>query len=513
MKILTAKRLDHFLNRIERTGNRLPHPVALFVLFIIVVIGLAEIASWFDWQASIRSADKTTGEVINENIEVISLLNAPGIRYMFERAVSNFVGFAPLGVVIVSMLGVAFAEATGFIHALLRKTIMSTPSRMITPMIVFIGVMSNLASDAGNVIVVPLGALIFLSVGRHPLAGLAAAFAGVSGGFSANLLLGSIDPILASISTEAAHIIDPDYFVAATGNYYFMFVSTFLVVAVCTLVNEKIIEPRLGKYHGDVLVEWTELSANELRALKYSLWSMVLFLVLIAALVLPENAALRDHRTGNILGKSPFIESIVIIISLLFFIPGLVYGYVARTVNDNKDLIEKSGLIMGSLGTYLILIFVAAQFISYFRYTNLGVVTAFKLANFFTELGFAGFAVMFVFGLVTAFFNLFIGSAVTKWSLVAPVFVPMFMLMGFTPEFTQLVFRVGDSATNIISPLMPFFAIIVTFAQKYDKHAGMETLISIMLPHSLCLLISWMLLMMLWYFSDIPIGPGAVIHL
>lgn len=299
----------------------------------------------------------------------------------------------------------------------------------------------------------------------------------------------------------------------ATSNYYFMFVSTALVVMVCTFVSNRIIEPRLGKYEGSITADWREPTSEENRALKYAMWSFVVTCLMTLLLVVPEGAPLRDPKTGDMLGNSPFMASLVVLISLLFLVPGLIYGHFAKTVRSDKEVIEKAGQIMGTLGTYLILIFVAAQFISYFRYTNLGVVLAFKLAELMTSVGFVGFGVIFLFGLLTSFFNLFIGSAVTKWSLFAPVFVPMFMLMGFSPEFTQLSFRVGDSATNIISPLMPFFAIIITFAQKYDKKAGMGTLISLMLPYSLFLLVSWMLMLLAWYLFGLPIGPGTPIHL
>lgn len=502
-----------FLDMVEKIGNKLPHPVTLFVLFSIAVIVISDLAARAGVFVEFDMVDRTTGEIKLTTIEAISLLNPAGIRYMFSKAVSNFTGFAPLGTVLVAMLGVGVAEGTGLIQALLRKLVLSTPKGLITAVVVFAGVMSNVASDAGYVVLVPLGAIIFLSFGRHPLAGLAAAFAGVSGGFSANLLVGTIDPLLGGISTEAAKLFSPGYTVAPTANWYFMIASTFLITIVGTIVTEKIVEPRLGAYKGNAQVELQNLSQAERKGIWASAIAMFLFIGFIVLLIAPSNGILRHPETGAILGQSPFMDGLVPIIALSFLIPGVAYGVFAGTIKNDKDVASAMGKAMSTMGGYLVLAFAAAQFVAYFGYSNLGTILAVKGADFLKATGMTGFPLILGFIIVSAFINLFIGSASAKWAIMAPIFVPMLMAVGYSPEFTQIAYRIGDSTTNIISPLMSYFAVIVAFAEKYDEDTGIGTLISTMVPYSILFLLGWSVLLIVWYFSGWPIGPGAMIHL
>ena len=504
-----GKLLDRALDFIERAGNRLPHPVTLFVIIATVVVIVSAIMSSMGTSVVLERMDSSTNEVSAVTVEARSLLDADGIRFMFEKAITNFTGFAPVGVVLVAMLGIATADGTGLLSACLRKLLINTPRRVVTAVVVLIGVLSNVASDSGYVVVVPLGAMIFLSMKRHPMAGIAAAFFGVAGGFSANFLLGSIDPLLGSFSTTGAQILDPNYYVSPVANYYFMFVSTILITAIGTLVTEKIAEPRLGVYTGDVQSSMDKLTDKENRGLRWALIALVLTTAAVLLLVLPENALLRNQTSGAILGDSPFMNSIVIIVTLLFFFPGVCYGIGAGTIRNDKQLVNMISEIMGTMGGYLVLTFVASQFVSYFQYSNIGLILAVKGAELLKATGATGLTLMVLFVFVTAFINLFIGSAVTKWSVMAPVFVPMFMMIGLSPEATQLAFRVGDSATNIISPLMPFFGIVLTIAEKYDKKMGIGTMVSIMLPYSVILLIVWTVFMAGWVLLGLPIGPGA----
>lgn len=508
-----ASFLDRALDFIEKTGNRLPHPVTLFVIIAALVVAASALMSAAGTSVVLEQIDKTTQTVTQNHITARSLLEPDGIRFMFEKAVTNFTGFAPVGVVLVAMLGIATADGTGLLSAGLRKLLGNTPPRVVTAMVVFIGVMSNVASDSGYVVVVPLGAMIFLGLGRHPMAGIAAAFFGVAGGFSANLLLGSIDPLLGGFSTTGAQILDATYYVSPVANYYFMFASTFLVTIVGTIVTEKITEPRLGRYTGQETATMEPLTPEENRGLKWALIALVLTLVGIALLVLPQNALLRNQTDGQILGDSPFMTSIVIIVTLLFFFPGVCYGFGAGTVKDDKQLINIISDIMGTMGGYLVLTFVASQFVAYFQYSNIGLILAVKGAELLKATHATGLTLMVLFVFVAAVINLFIGSAVTKWSVMAPVFVPMFMMLGLSPEATQLAFRIGDSATNIISPLMPFFAIVLTIASKYDKKMGIGTMVSIMLPYSAILLVLWTLFLIAWVVFGIPIGPGVITFL
>ena len=503
-----------FLNMIEKVGNKLPHPVTLFVLFSIAVIIISDLAARAGVAVEFDMVDRTTNEVKLTAVQAVSLLNADGIRYMFSKAVSNFTGFAPLGTVLVAMLGVGVAEGTGLIQAALRKLVLSTPKGLITAVVVFAGIMSNVASDAGYVVLVPLGAIIFLSFGRHPLAGLAAAFAGVSGGFSANLLVGTIDPLLGGISTEAAKLFSPGYTVTATANWYFMIVSTFLITILGTLITEKIVEPRLGEYKGNAKVELQRLTNAEKKGLAGAGVSLLLFVVAIGAMVVPASGILRNPEKGTIiLGGSPFMDGIVPIIALFFLIPGIAYGIFAGTVKNDKDVASSMGKAMGTMGGYLVLAFAAAQFVSYFGYTNLGTILAVKGADVLKATGMTGFPLIIGFIVVSAFINLFIGSASAKWAIMAPVFVPMLMAVGYSPEFTQVAYRIGDSTTNIISPLMSYFAVIVAFAEKYDEDMGIGTLISTMVPYSIIFMFGWSLLLVAWYFLGWPLGPGVSMFL
>lgn len=502
---------NKFLDFVERGGNKLPHPVTLFVIFSLAVILISALAEKAG--LSVTFDKFVDGEMVPTTVTAISLLNAEGIRKMFSLAVTNFTSFAPLGTVLVAMLGVGVAEGTGLIQTGLRKLVLSTPKRWITAVVVFAGVMSNVASDAGYVVLVPLGALVFLSFGRHPLAGLAAAFAGVSGGFSANLMIGPTDALLSGITQPAAQMIQGGYIVPATANLYFLFVSTFLITIIGTFVTEKIIEPRLGEYKGKAVASMDKVTAEENRGLKWAGISLLAFVIIILLLVVPQSGILRNPETGSILKDSAFIAGVVPIIALLFLVPGVAYGIASGTVKNDKDIVDAMGKAMASMGGYLVLAFVAAQFVNYFTWTNLGTILAVKGADFLSATGMTGITMIVGFILVTAFINLFIGSASAKWAIMAPIFVPMLMQVGYSPEFTQVAYRIGDSTTNIISPLMSYFAVIIAFAKKYDEDMGIGTLVSTMLPYSLFFLISWSLLLIAWFFTGLPIGPGSFIRM
>jgi aminobenzoyl-glutamate transport protein len=503
--------ISRFLGGIEKVGNKLPHPATLFAMFSGFVILLSGFVSLFSFSV----IHPGTGE----EIEPVSLMTVQGIHLILTNMVTNFTGFAPLGTVLVALLGIGITEASGLMSTALRNLVLSAPKRMLTFAIVFAGILSNTASEVGYVVLVPLGGIIFLAMGRHPIAGIAAAFAGVSGGYSANLLLGTIDPLLAGLSEEAAHIIDPTYEVNPAANYYFMFVSTFFIAAAGTWATEKIIIPRLGTYKGSAKPEeLSQITSDERRGLRYTKYTLLVLLTIILYGTVPISGGfwdniplsgfLRDPYTGSLL-RSPFMSGIVAMIFLIAGILGIAYGIGAKTLKSNYDVINGMGKSMSTLGTYIVLVFFAAQFVAYFNWTNLGLITAIKGAGLIGSIGLGRIPLMISLVFMAAIINLVIGSASAKWAIMAPVFIPMFMLLGYSPEFTQLTYRVGDSVTNIIAPMMSYFALIVAFVEKYDKRAGIGTIIATMLPYTFVFLAVWLALLIIWISLGLPIGPGA----
>ncbi|MCS6991538.1 MAG: AbgT family transporter [Chitinophagales bacterium] len=492
---------DKLLRFIERVGNKLPHPATLFALLAVLTLFM----SWWVSALGITVQHPGTGEVIKP----VNLLNREGLHRIITMLVKNFTDFAPLGTVLVALLGIGIAEGSGLIGTALRVLVLKAPPRLLTFVVVFAGVISNTASEVGYVLLVPLGAMIFLAVGRHPVAGLAASFAGVSGGYSANLLLGTIDPLLAGISEEAARIVDPNYSVNAACNYYFMFASTFVIAGVGTWVTERIVEPRLGVYQGaERAVELKPLVAAERRGLVWAAVAAIALTAIILWGLIPEEGFLRDPQTGSVL-KSPFMKGIVAFIFLTAAVCGIAYGIGAGAYKNDADVIKGMAKAMETLGAYIVLVFFASQFVAYFNWTNIGLITAVKGAAWLKASGMGPIPLMLAFILVSATINLFMGSASAKWAIMAPVFIPMFMLLGFSPEMVQAAYRIGDSSTNIISPMMSYFALIIAFVQRYDKQAGLGTLIATMLPYSVLFLMAWSLLFVLWLVFDLPFGPGA----
>lgn len=490
---------DRWLNGIERVGNKLPHPVALFAIFCLLVIVISAVCAALGVSAT--GALISNGELTKTTVTAVSLLTKDGLAYMFTHAVSNFTSYAPLGMVLVAMLGVGVAEQSGMINSLLKQTVKVTPKALITPVVVFLGVMSNIASDSGYVILIPLGAMVFRAYGRHPMAGLAAAFCGVSGGFSANLLVGTLDPLLAGITQTAVSILDPNYEVQVMGNYWFMFVSTFLITILGTLITDFLVEPRLEKFSGEVLAEedssLTTITPEEKKGLRAAGIAALIYVALIVIACIPANSFFRNED-GELLGKTPFVNSIVPLIALMFFIPAVAYGRKAGTLKNHREVCNAMAKAMSAMGSFLALAFVSSQFIQYFGYTKLGTILALNGANFFRSINIGLIPLMVIFVLFSAFMNLFMGSASAKWNILAPVFVPMFMLLNYSPELCQLAYRIGDSCTNLITPMMTYFAVIIIFAQKYDKNAGIGTLTATMLPYSLCFLVCWTVMLVIW---------------
>jgi len=496
-----------FLNGVERAGNALPNPATLFALLAVAVVLLSGALH----AAGVSVTNPSTGKVVG----VVNLLSVEGLNRMILEAVRNFLGYPPLGISLMCLLGIGIAEHSGLLGALLRVVVLASPRKLITPMVVFAAVMSNAGSEVGYVLLIPLAAALYHALGRHPFLGLAATFAGVSGGYSANLLVGSVDVLLAGLTEAAARIVQPGYEVTALANYYFMAVSTFVITAAGTWVTEKIVAPRLGDYRGDAKREELKpLAAAEKRGLWAATATFAVLTGIVLWGVLPADGFLIDPKNPDF-KDSFFMRGLVTFIFLFGLLPGVAYGIAAGTIKSDHDIASGMTSTMKSMASFIVLAFFAAQFISYFNWTNLGIITAVTGAEFITHLGLQDMPVLLMVAVVifAGAVNLLISSASAKWALLAPVFVPMFMLLGFTPELVQGAFRVGDSVTNIITPLLSYFPLILTFAHKYDPKAGIGTLIATMLPYSIAFLVAWTLLLIVWITLGVPMGPGAPLYL
>ncbi len=505
-----------FLDGVEWLGNLLPHPVTLFAVLALGIVLLSGLLGWMGVAVSDPRPAGSPGVEDDGMIRAVSLLTGDGIRRIFTGLVSNFTNFAPLGVVLVAMIGVGVAEKSGLLSAAVRAMVLSAPPHIVTVAIVFAGIVSNTASEVGYVVLIPLAAGIFHALGRHPLAGMAAAFAGVSGGYSANLLIGTIDPLLAGITQEAARLIDPEYTVVATANWYFMVASTFLITILGSLVTIFIVEPKLGRYDpsgadpsilDDSMME--PVGQKERRGLRWAGIALVGVLGLMALTLVPDWGVLRNPETGDRI-DSPFFDGFVVWILIFFVAVGYAYGRALGTMKTDRDIIDAMAAALSSLGLYIVLVFFAAQFVAFFGWTNLGAITAVTGSQFLLDSGLTGPAVFFAFILICALINLSLGSASAQWAVTAPIFVPMLMLIGYSPEVIQAAYRIGDSTTNIITPMMSYFGLILAWATRYDRNLGVGTLIAMMLPYTIVFLTCWSLFFFLWTFVlGFPVGPGS----
>ncbi len=520
-----SRAVQRFLGVVEWLGNLLPHPVTLFALFALGVV----FVSWIAAATGLSVEDPRPGNA-GELFVARSLMSGEGIRWMSENLVTNFTGFVPLGTVLVALLGVGVAERSGLLTAAVRAMVLGAPKQLVTVVIVFAGVMSNTASEMGYVVLIPLAMAIFHSLGRHPFAGMAAAFAGVSGGYSANLLIGTVDPLLAGITQEAARLIDPSYEVHPAVNWYFMIASTFFITFAGWFVTAKIVEPRLGKYDDSEASETLEeratmskLSGKEKRGLLFAGLSALLVTFGIVVVAGPNFGAsalswipgwgvLRnpDPAATGPEAFRPLLRSVVTIIFIFFVVPGFVYGRVVGTVKNDRDVIDAMAGAMRSMGLYIVLVFFAAQFVAFFGYSGLGQILAVLGADALVAMNLDNPLVFVPFILMCCFVNLMLGSASAQWAVTAPIFVPMLMTIGYSPEVIQAAYRIGDSSTNVITPMMSYFGLILAVATKYKRDLGIGTMIATMLPYSVVFLLGWMALFYIWVFAlGLPVGPGA----
>lgn len=547
--------LQKFLNIIEGVGNKLPHPTIMFMGLIVFLLFLSAVFSVMGVVVEAPSGKFPINNLVGQNpVEIqdprtgeISASFANGWQYLMDTMTPNFIDFAPFGLVMVIMIAIGVSEHSGLIVAAVRKMVLGAPQRLITPVVVLAGVLSSIASDAGYLVLVPLGAVVFYGIGRHPLAGLAGAFAGVSGGFSANLAITSLEPLLGGFTLAAAKTGDAmvgtnfgETMNIATMNYYFLVASTFLIVLVGSLVVEKIVEPRLGEFNPETGVDIDpppkELTETENKALGWAGITLVVYLTLLILMVIPVDTKLPlvgslstqtlpaeqyqqiQERFGSVgITHAPLFKTNVIVTALffMFFLPGLTYGIVVQKIQKGTDLVDTMEKSMVSMASFIVLVFFMAQFVAYFNASNFGILLAMKGAQILeivphnSLVGKIGLVVGFVF--LTSFINLFMGSASAKWAILAPIFIPIMMTVHMSPAATQMLYRIGDSSTNIITPLMTYFAFVIVIGKKYQKDFGIGSLVSLMLPFSLFFLLGWTILFVGWGLMGLPLGPNSEI--
>lgn len=501
--------MQRVLDVVERVGNKVPHPAVIFLWLIAIAMVLSHVLHLMGTTVAYQVVNPQTHEIEDATAAVKSLLTADGLRFMLTTVVSNFLGFTAVGVVIVAMVGVGLAEEAGLIKALIRKLVLVSPPGALTYILVFVGILSSVAADAGYLVLIPLAGAAFQSVGRHPLAGLAAAFAAVGGAFGVNVLVKPIDGVLTEITNDAIHLLNPSLSIDLTANVYFAIASVALLTIVIALVSDRIVEPRLGAYPvASPATEDERLSDAELRGLKFALWGALAVLAAFALLTLPPGAPLRHPETGAVIGNSPFMSSLIVLVMLVFLGAGVGYGFGAGTIKSSLDAINAVVKTIGSLSGLIFLLLVISQFVAYFNYTNMATVTAVKMGGFLEQANLGSATLLAGFVLVVFVVGILIPQIIPKWALFAPVFVPLFMQLGVAPEAVLAAYRVGDSPTNVINPLMPYFALIVTFVQRYQKDAGVGTVVALMLPYAVILIVVWTLLLVAWYTLGLPFGPG-----
>ncbi|KEA53253.1 MULTISPECIES: AbgT family transporter [Mangrovibacter] len=497
--------LSGFLNAVEKAGNKLPEPALIFFYMLLGVMGLSLILSWVDFGI--------VNPVTSEAVQVNNLLAPEALVSSLTNMITTFTTFAPLGIVLVAMLGVGVAERSGFINTALKKMLNVTPRRLLTPMLIFVAMFSHVAADAGYVLVIPLGAIIFMSAGRHPLVGIAAAFSGVSGGFAANMVPTGNDALLQGFTQAAAQLLDSTYTVNTLCNLFFGIASSVVITLTGWWVTERIVEPRVSKMpiDGDYVHDddMSNYSPKESKAFILATLVMLLGLGLLAVVSWPADSIMRG-ADGSLTGYSaPIMKAIVPLIFLVFIIPGIVYGYASGTFSKGKDVIDAMNDTMSKMGSYMVMAFFCAMFIKAFGDSNIGTLLALAGADALKAMSLPGGVTIVGMIVLTAVVNILIGSASAKWALLSPIMVPMLMAVGISPELTQAAFRIGDSTTNIITPLMVFFPLVVVYCQRYVKSAGVGTLVSMMLPYSIVLFVVWSLFLLIWWGLGMPLGLAA----
>lgn len=493
-----------FLDKIEYLGNKLPDPVIMFVGLCVIII----LASGLLSAAGVSAYNPVT----KETIQVVNLLSLDGFTQILTKATTNFTNFPALGMVLVVMFGIGVAEHSGYFKALMVSAVEKAPFKIIVPILILVAMLGTIAGDASQIIMPPIAAMIFLRLGYHPIAGLVMAYAAALGAFAANVIIGVSDALALSFTEAGLKTIGADVPVNIAMNWYFMTASMFILLAVILFVTYKVIIPRLGAYtpDGHEQDHFTELTVVEKRGLKYANYTVLALIILIVLVAIPESSFLRNPITKGLV-DGPLVQGVAIVMAFIFFVPGLVYAVVTKTAKSSKDIVNMMNESMAGMSGFIVIVFFSAQMIALFAWSNLGLIIAIKGAGLLE--GQSGVVLIIGFIFLTATVNIFIGSASAKWALLAPIFIPMFLFLGYHPAFTQAIYRVGDSITNPITPMLAYLPLLLSFAKKYDKNMGLGTLISNLFPYTLGLGIVWTIFVLIWYWTGLPVGPGGPIHI
>jgi len=531
---------ERILAAVERAGNKVPSPAVLFLFLILGVVLLSQALDWANvgvtsevaepvpaqvqsngpTDANSEVAADPTGDqevkIKTERIEAKGLLTGDGIRFMATSVVSNFLGFAAVGVILVAMIGVGIAEYSGLVGALIRKLVAAAPAGLLTYIIVFVGIISSIAADAGYLVLIPLAAVAFASVGRHPLAGIAAGFGAVSAAFGVNVLITPTDGVLADITNESAALVDPSVHLDLLSNLWFGIGSSIFLTIVIALITTRIIEPRLGTWDRSMAdpdelarEEGPEIdAAAEAKGLRWALYALLGVIVVVGLLSVPQGAPLRNPETGDLIGHSPFMSSLIVIVSAAFLFTGLAFGKATGTIRNSDDALGMITKAWASLASLLFLFLLIAQFIAYFDFSNIARVVAISLGDLLEQADLASIWLLIGIIMLTILVNILIPAKIAKWAIVAPIFVPLMLRLGVEPQTVLAAYRVGDSPTNVITPLMPYFPLMVVFAARYQRDTGIGTVMALMLPYAVILTVAWTAFFVAWYVIGIPLGPG-----
>lgn len=501
--------MQKMLDTVERVGNMVPHPVVIFLILIGVVIVLSAVLSLFGTRVTLEVLNPETNKIETSTTEIRSLLTAEGIRFLYTSLIPNFMSFTAVGLMIGAMVGAGVAEASGLVKALIRKLVLVSPAGALTYILSFVGIVSSIAADAGYLVLIPLAGVAYMSVGRHPLAGLALGFAAVAGAFTVNMLIKPLDAVLVEFTNDAGRLVDPNTNIGLASNLWFSVASVLFLTVVIALITDRVISPRLGAYKAADGVEpatGAELSEAESRGLRYALFGLIGVIVVFGLLTIPAGAPLRNPATGELIGNSPFMNGLIGVIMITFLTTGWAYGVGAGTLTSLSDVIRAMEKAVTGLGNTIFLLFVLSQFVAYFTYTNIGTIMALKLSDVLQSANIGALPLLLGFIVVVALIDLLLTGALAKWAIFAPVFVPLLMKLGVEPEAVLAAYRVGDSPMNAITPLNAYFAVVVGFAQKYDKSAGVGTLVALMLPYVITMFVLWTALFAVWKVLGLPWG-------